>query len=97
MSSKPSVNYTSAVYTPLSLAMYFKKLAFVTSLVTLAVATPAPVSSSCSTGPVQCCNSVQPASSSAVTTLLGLLGVVLQDVNVNVGITCSPITVSIAL
>ncbi|KAJ4466321.1 hydrophobin 2 [Lentinula aciculospora] len=73
------------------------KLAFVTvALATLAVATPAPrnePASSCSTGPVQCCESVQSASSSPIAILLGLLGIVLQDVNVNVGLTCSPITV----
>ncbi|KAH7872160.1 hydrophobin 2 [Lentinula edodes] len=73
------------------------KLAFVTAaLATLAVATPTPrnePASSCSTGPIQCCDSVQSASSSPVAILLGLLGIVLQDVNVNVGLTCSPITV----
>ncbi|KAJ4465684.1 fungal hydrophobin-domain-containing protein [Lentinula edodes] len=73
------------------------KLAFVSAaLATLAVATPAPrdePGSSCSTGPVQCCNSVQSASSDPITTILGLLGIVLQDLNVDVGLTCSPITV----
>ncbi|KAJ3904538.1 hydrophobin 2 [Lentinula edodes] len=74
------------------------KLAFVSAaLATLAVATPAPrdePASSCSTGPVQCCNSVQSASSGGVvSTILGLLGIVLQDLNVDVGLTCSPITV----
>ncbi|KAJ3808150.1 hydrophobin 2 [Lentinula lateritia] len=73
------------------------KLAFVSAaLATLAVATPAPrdePASNCSTGPIQCCNSVQSASSTPVTTILGLLGIVLQDLNVDVGLTCSPITV----
>ncbi|KAJ3861746.1 MAG: hydrophobin 2 [Lentinula lateritia] len=73
------------------------KLAFVSAaLATLAVATPAPrdePASSCSTGPIQCCNSVQSASSDPITTILGLLGIVLQDLNVDVGLTCSPITV----
>ncbi|KAL5480489.1 SC3_2 [Sanghuangporus weigelae] len=58
--------------------------------------TPAPTSTptgQCNTGPVQCCNSVQPASSGIVTTLLGLLGVVLGDLNVDVGLTCSPLSV----
>ncbi|KAF8966179.1 fungal hydrophobin-domain-containing protein [Flammula alnicola] len=49
-------------------------------------------SNQCNTGSLQCCNSVQSASSSAVTTLLGLLGVVLSGVTGLVGITCSPIT-----
>ncbi|KAJ3794693.1 hydrophobin 2 [Lentinula aff. detonsa] len=73
------------------------KLTFVSfALATLAAATPAPrgePASSCSTGPIQCCNTVQPASSAGAAALLGLLGIVLQDVNVLVGITCSPISV----
>ncbi|KAJ4466317.1 hydrophobin 2 [Lentinula aciculospora] len=73
------------------------KLAFVSAaLATLAVATPAPrgePASSCSTAPVQCCESVEPASSTAVAPILASIGVVLQDLNVLVGLTCSPITV----
>ncbi|KAJ3992937.1 hydrophobin 2 [Lentinula boryana] len=73
------------------------KLAFVTAaLATLAAATPTPrtePSSSCSTGPVQCCNTVQSANSAGISSILGLLGVVLGDLDVLVGITCSPITV----
>ncbi|KAI0746809.1 fungal hydrophobin, partial [Daedaleopsis nitida] len=52
-----------------------------------------PPASSCSTGPVQCCNSVQKADSKGASVLLGLLGIVLQNVNVPVGLGCSPITV----
>ncbi|KAJ3887973.1 hydrophobin 2 [Lentinula edodes] len=73
------------------------KLAFVSAaLATLAVATPAPrgePASSCTTGPVQCCDSTESASSTSATALLGLLGIVLQDLNVLVGLTCSPVTV----
>ncbi|KAJ4466315.1 hydrophobin 2 [Lentinula aciculospora] len=73
------------------------KLAFVSAaLATLAVATPAPrdePASSCSTGPVQCCESVQSANSAAIAPILASIGVVLQDLNVLVGLTCSPITV----
>ncbi|KAI0048151.1 fungal hydrophobin [Auriscalpium vulgare] len=47
----------------------------------------------CGGGSLECCNSVQAASSNAAGLLLGLLGVVLQDLSVLVGITCSPITV----
>ncbi|KIK52940.1 hypothetical protein GYMLUDRAFT_49618 [Collybiopsis luxurians FD-317 M1] len=73
------------------------KLAFVSAaLATLAVATPAPrnePASSCTTGPIQCCESVVPASDAAATKILGLLGIVLQDLNVVVGLTCSAVTV----
>ncbi|KAI0691972.1 fungal hydrophobin [Cerioporus squamosus] len=49
--------------------------------------------SSCSTGDLQCCDSTQTASSPAALATLALLGIVLQDLNVLVGLTCSPITV----
>ncbi|KAG7442193.1 fungal hydrophobin, partial [Guyanagaster necrorhizus] len=49
--------------------------------------------SSCSSGDLQCCTSVQSGDSSAVSALLGLLGVVLSDVTALVGITCIPITI----
>ena len=69
------------------------KLAFVTAAIaSLAAATPA-ARDTCSTGPIQCCNSVQSASDPATALLLGLLGIVVQGVNVDVGLTCSPITV----
>ncbi|GJE95854.1 fungal hydrophobin [Phanerochaete sordida] len=56
--------------------------------------TAAPTSvSSCSTGPIQCCDSVQKASSPAAANLLGLLGIVVEGVDALVGLTCSPITV----
>ncbi|KAL1751557.1 SC3 hydrophobin [Schizophyllum commune] len=48
---------------------------------------------SCSSGPVQCCNSVQRADSQSASLLLGLLGIVLQDLSVIVGLGCTPITV----
>ncbi|KAE9407593.1 fungal hydrophobin [Gymnopus androsaceus JB14] len=75
------------------------KLAFVTAvLATLAVATPTfprggEPASSCNTGPVQCCNTVEPASSASAAKVLALLGIVLQDLTVDVGLTCDPITV----
>ncbi|KAI0719189.1 fungal hydrophobin-domain-containing protein [Cerioporus squamosus] len=51
-----------------------------------------PPPSSCSTGPVQCCNSLQKADDPVVALLLGLLGIVLGP-DVEVGLTCSPISV----
>ncbi|KAK0218795.1 hydrophobin-251 [Armillaria novae-zelandiae] len=50
---------------------------------------------SCTTGAVQCCQSVESAGSTTTltSTLLGLLGVVIGDLGVNVGLTCSPISV----
>nr|ABA46363.1 hydrophobin 1 [Heterobasidion annosum] len=49
--------------------------------------------SQCNTGDAQCCNSVQSATAPAVTSLLGLLGIVLEDINVLVGLSCDPISV----
>ncbi|KAI0746813.1 fungal hydrophobin-domain-containing protein [Daedaleopsis nitida] len=60
---------------------------------TISVA-PQPTSGSqgsCSTGPLQCCNQVQSATDPATSALLGLLGVVVQGVDVLVGLDCSPI------
>ncbi|KAF5337449.1 hypothetical protein D9757_010333 [Collybiopsis confluens] len=69
------------------------KAAFVTAAIaSLAAASPAP-RGTCSTGPIQCCNSVQSASNPVVGLLAGLLGIVLGDLTAQVGITCSPISV----
>ncbi|KDQ51801.1 hypothetical protein JAAARDRAFT_704037 [Jaapia argillacea MUCL 33604] len=72
-----------------------KSLAVSTALFFLAAAIPLPTepASGCNTGPIQCCQSVESASSPSAAAILGPLGVVLQDVNVLVGLTCSPITV----
>ncbi|KAI0371979.1 fungal hydrophobin [Pilatotrama ljubarskyi] len=64
--------------------------------VTVTVTAPAPAptgASACSTGPIQCCNSVESAGSAAGSLLLGLLGIVVEGVDVLLGINCSPITV----
>ncbi|KAK7054512.1 hypothetical protein VNI00_003710 [Paramarasmius palmivorus] len=68
------------------------------TLTTLAAATPVrrggnKPASECTTGPVQCCNSVGAANDPSVAKILGLLGIVVQDVNALVGLTCVPITV----
>ncbi|TFK51420.1 hydrophobin [Heliocybe sulcata] len=71
----------------------FAKVAVFAAIATLAVASPVPGNSgSCNTGPVQCCNSVTSASDPATAGLLGLLGVVVQDVTASIGLQCSPIT-----
>ncbi|KAF9061936.1 hydrophobin 2 [Rhodocollybia butyracea] len=74
------------------------KLAFVSAaLATLVAATPAArnePASACTTGPIQCCESVQSASSSAAAKVLAGLGIVLQNTDVLVGLTCSAINVA---
>ena len=75
----------------------FSKLALL-ALATVAIASPletrnAPPASSCSTAPVQCCQSTEAAGGPTASKLLALLGVVVQDLNVIVGITCTPISV----
>jgi len=72
--------------------MQFKTLSAIALGATLAAATGSPASQ-CSTGDLQCCNSVGKANDASIAKLLGLLGVVVQDVNALVGVTCTPITV----
>ncbi|KAJ8073561.1 hypothetical protein PM082_011839 [Marasmius tenuissimus] len=75
------------------ITMQFKLFTLAT-LATLAVATPTPgEGGNCNTGPVQCCNTVTDAQDPAAAGVLALLGIVLQDLNVAVGLTCSPVTV----
>ncbi|KAI0708789.1 hydrophobin [Cerioporus squamosus] len=76
----------------------FSKLFTIASLAILAVATPTPgggsgSSGSCSTEPIQCCDSTAKASDPAAAGILKSIGVVVQDVDALVGLTCSPITV----
>ncbi|KIJ25111.1 hypothetical protein M422DRAFT_273969 [Sphaerobolus stellatus SS14] len=74
---------------------FTSKLSLITlaSSISLAAATPNEPISQCNTGDAQCCNSVTKASDPSATTILGLLGIVLQDVDVLVGLGCTPITV----
>ncbi|EIN05030.1 fungal hydrophobin, partial [Punctularia strigosozonata HHB-11173 SS5] len=48
--------------------------------------------SQCNTGSIQCCDSVQQATSPDATGLFGLLNIVLTELDVLVGITCSPLS-----
>lgn len=65
----------------------------VTSTVTITATATATPADQCSTGSIQCCNSVQSASSPDVTTILGLLGLVVDGEDVLVGLTCSPLSI----
>ncbi|KAH9887996.1 hydrophobin [Cubamyces lactineus] len=74
----------------------FAKVAIYTTAVftALAAATPVPQgSASCNTGPISCCQDVRSASDTSISTLLGLLGVVVEDLTASVGLQCSPISV----
>ncbi|GLB42728.1 putative hydrophobins [Lyophyllum shimeji] len=76
----------------------FTALAAATTTVTVTVTPPGPTStplpaSQCGTGNLQCCNALERSDGSVVGVLLGLLGVVLQGVEVLIGITCSPIDI----
>ncbi|KAI0628291.1 fungal hydrophobin-domain-containing protein [Trametes polyzona] len=79
--------------------MFAKFATTFTALAILAVATTAvpndvaPGDQQCQTGQLQCCQSVQTASSEPISTILGLLGVILDDLNIGVGLTCTPISV----
>ncbi|EIW85893.1 fungal hydrophobin [Coniophora puteana RWD-64-598 SS2] len=64
-----------------------------TTVTVTAPATTVTAASQCNTGDIQCCNSTSSASDPATSLLLGLLGIVVQGVDVLVGIDCSPISV----
>ena len=63
-----------------------------TAIAILAAATSA-LAQSCSTGPIQCCESVEKASNPSASKVLAGLDIVLQDLDVLVGLTCSAISV----
>ncbi|KAK1222964.1 hypothetical protein PQX77_014164 [Marasmius sp. AFHP31] len=83
--------------------MHFTKFFALSAMTTLAVATAivrrndgdgsgGEEPGSCTSG-LQCCESTSTASDPAVTKILDGLGITLSDLNVLVGLTCSPITV----
>ncbi|EIW52224.1 hydrophobin-domain-containing protein [Trametes versicolor FP-101664 SS1] len=53
---------------------------------------PAGGAGTCSTGALQCCESVLSANSTAISPILGILGVVLQDLDLPIGLSCSGVT-----
>ncbi|KAI0674327.1 fungal hydrophobin-domain-containing protein [Trametes maxima] len=69
--------------------------ASVLALPLLAAATPVDLAArqSCSTGAIQCCNSVTESNSASGNLLLGLLGIVLGDITGLIGLNCSPLSV----
>ncbi|TFK37481.1 hydrophobin-319 [Crucibulum laeve] len=76
----------------------FSKVALLAtaSLAVFAVASPTAGSGSnqCSTGSVQCCNSVQDAKSAqAASAIAGLVGVITGPITGQVGLECNPISV----
>ncbi|KAF9007481.1 fungal hydrophobin-domain-containing protein [Cyathus striatus] len=70
-----------------------KVAVIVSALAVAAAALPQTTVSQCNTGDLQCCQSVQSSSNPSVASLLGLLGAVVQGAAVQVGLTCSPISV----
>ncbi|KAJ3784479.1 hydrophobin 1 [Lentinula aff. detonsa] len=62
---------------------------------TVTVTAPSPTTtvtqSSCSTGDQKCCNTVTNSSAAGVSSILGLLGIVLDGLNVPIGLDCLPI------
>ena len=63
------------------------------AIAALLAAATAALGQSCSTGTIQCCDTVEKASDPAAAGILASIGVVVQDVDALVGLTCSPITV----
>ncbi|KAF8523238.1 hydrophobin [Gautieria morchelliformis] len=72
--------------------MMFFKAVVVSTFAILATAAPNTAPSQCNTGAVQCCNSVGAANSlPGAAAIIALLGIVLQDPSVVVGLSCANI------
>ncbi|KAH9475218.1 Fruiting body protein SC3 [Psilocybe cubensis] len=83
----------SRIYTFFVLAI-LAMLAAATTTVTTSPGAPTSIpANQCNGSNLQCCNSLERSDGSLVGTLLGLLGVVIQGVEVLVGINCSPIDI----
>ncbi|THH14201.1 hypothetical protein EW146_g6112 [Bondarzewia mesenterica] len=64
-----------------------------TTIPSIPKTTVTPPASQCNTAPVQCCNSTTTAGAPAAAEILSLIGVVVQDLDIVVGLTCNPITI----
>ncbi|KAI5121526.1 hypothetical protein M0805_002586 [Coniferiporia weirii] len=64
-----------------------------TTTITVTATPTATTVSQCNTGNLQCCQSTESSSDPVTSLLLGLLGIVLEGINVPIGVTCSPISV----
>ena len=77
--------------------MQFFTLSALTTLALASFAVAVPLgdapSDQCNTGALQCCQIVQAADTPSVSSLLGILGVVVQGLTGQVGVTCDPISV----
>lgn len=74
--------------------MMLSKAIIASSLALLAAASPMPQGTNqCNTGSAQCCQNVKDSKDAPTSALLGLLGTVLQGVNVPIGLVCNPISV----
>ncbi|PBK89662.1 fungal hydrophobin [Armillaria gallica] len=74
--------------------LYTLQVALFFAIPLLASASAVPRGGGCDTGPVQCCNSVQKASSGPASALLASLGAVVSgDVDVYAGLKCVPVSV----
>ena len=74
--------------------MQFKALSALNVFAILAVAT-ANGAPQCTSGTLECCQSVASSNTPVIEQLLGLLGIVVGPVAIPVGVTCSPVTVRI--
>ncbi|THU84055.1 fungal hydrophobin [Dendrothele bispora CBS 962.96] len=77
--------------------MQLSRLVFTAALATLAVAVRTRRdeigASQCTTGPVQCCESIQKATNPGIVKILDSLGIVVEDPDILIGVTCTPISI----
>ncbi|KAF5350957.1 hypothetical protein D9757_013729 [Collybiopsis confluens] len=77
-------------YSSLVIIMQFKAAFVTAAIASLAVASSVPrddpSGNTCSTGAIQCCNTISNTSNPTIASLAGLLGIVLPSVNVAVGL-----------